>query len=272
VKKGAAPLGVFDSGVGGLTVVAAIRSAFPGENLLYLGDTARVPYGGRSQETIVRYSREISGALLQREARALVVACNTASALALETLQAEVACPLLGVVSPGAAAAVAATRNGRIGIIGTRATIRSHAYDLAIQAIKPGCAIYSVEAPLLVPLIEEGLIEDPLTDQAIHRYLQPMLEQEIDTLVLACTHYPLLGLAIQRCVGPCVRLVNSADNTAKELARLLPDEPRIPSSSDQGKLKILLTDPPGPFLEIALRELQLSPDSIEIIPADALAG
>lgn len=195
------PIGVFDSGIGGLTVVAELRRALPAEKILYLGDTARVPYGGKSAETVTRYSREISDLLVAEGAKLIVVACNTASALAVPTLVPDYSIPIIGVLEPGAAAAVRATRSGKIGIIGTRATIGSGAYRRAITAINPDIFVTTTACPLLVPLIEEGLFDDSVTDNLLHRYLDPMLADGIDTLVLGCTHYPLLKRAIGTICG-----------------------------------------------------------------------
>ena len=190
------PIGVFDSGIGGLTVVSALRRLLPAENIFYLGDTARVPYGGKSAQTIERYSFENTGLLLAEQAKMIVVACNTATALAVPRLQDTLRVPVLGVIAPGAAAAVAATQTGRVGVIGTRATVASGAYERALHKLAPHLQVTALACPLLVPLIEEGMLEDPLTDQHITRYLQPLLAANIDTLILGCTHYPLLQSAI----------------------------------------------------------------------------
>ncbi len=248
------PLGVFDSGIGGLTVVSALRNLLPCESIIYIGDTARVPYGGKSRETVERYSVEIAGLLLAEGAKMIVVACNTASALAVPRLKELIRVPVLGVVDPGARAAVDSTRNGRIGVIGTRATIRSKAYESAIHNIQPEAEVFAVECPLLVPLIEEGWLEDAVTDAIIERYLEPLLQERIDTLVLGCTHYPLLRSAIARKAGPGITLVDSAENCARAVAELL--EPQMAESP--GALEVALTDPAERFLRIAADVLQLS--------------
>ncbi|MFL6584632.1 MAG: glutamate racemase, partial [Chthoniobacterales bacterium] len=185
------PIGVFDSGIGGLTVVAAIRELLPHERIVYIGDTARVPYGGKSKPTVERYSLEIAGLLLEEDAKAIVVACNTASALALPRLVESVPVPVTGVIEPGAQAAVAASRNRHIGVIGTRATINSGAYERALRSLEGAIDVTSRPCPLLVPLIEEGRLDGEVSERIIREYIQPMLELGVDTLVLGCTHYPL---------------------------------------------------------------------------------
>lgn len=256
------PVGIFDSGIGGLTVAAQVRLLLPSETILYVGDTARVPYGTKSPSTVTRYSQEISRLLLDNQAKAIVVACNTASALALETLRTAVPVPVLGVIEPGARAAVQASRNGRIGVIGTRGTIASRAYDEAIHRLSPDARIYSRACPLLVPVIEEGMFQDPITDQILSRYLQPLLAEGVDTLVLGCTHYPLLKKAIQRIAGLGVTLVDSAENCAAALQTVL-EERALRADAQQGSLAVSLTDRTEAFLRVAERELQLQIDSVD---------
>src|SRR5216117_4020787 len=209
------PIGVFDSGIGGLTVVKALRDLLPNENIVYLGDTARVPYGAKSPETVQRYAVELAGILTQKNAKALVVACNTVSSVALPLLTKKFSVPVIGVIEPGARAALQATRNRHIGVIGTRATIRSGAYERALRAADNNVRVSSRACPLLVPLIEEGLLDDDVTDQMSMRYLEPILADGIDTLVLGCTHYPLLTDAIGRMLKRQVMLVDSAQNCAR---------------------------------------------------------
>jgi glutamate racemase len=229
VKVNERPIGVFDSGVGGLTVVRALRAALPGEPLIYLGDTARVPYGSKSAETVRRYSRMAAGFLLGRGVKMLVVACNTASAFALDDLAAHLPVPVLGVVEPGARAALAATRAGRIGVLGTLGTIRSGAYPRAIAAL-PGGDRVSVETqpcPLLVPLAEEGWTDDAIAEAVVTRYLDALAARapDLDVLVLGCTHYPLLREVIGRVArarfGHEVALVDSAVTMARAIGELL---------------------------------------------------
>ena len=215
------PIGVFDSGVGGLTVVKEIMNQLPDETIIYFGDTARVPYGNKSQETIVKYSRQIAQFLLKERVKAIVIACNTASAFALETLQKECPVPVLGVVKPGARAAAEVSANGRIGVIGTEGTVRSGLYGTYIREIRPEVSVYGKACPLFVPLVEEGLCEDEVTVLMAKRYLQPLLAESVDTIVLGCTHYPLLRGVVAQVAGPEVTLVNPAFETAKDLRELL---------------------------------------------------
>lgn len=263
------PIGVFDSGVGGLTVAAAIRRILPGEDIFYVGDTARVPYGGKSRPTVERYSLEIARWLLEEKAKTIVVACNTASALAVPRLQSECPVPVQGVVAPGAAAAVASTRNGRVGVIGTRATIASGAYERSIRELDGGIRVHSVPCPLLVPLIEEGLFEDKITDMVLHRYLAPLLGSGIDTLVLGCTHYPLLRGAIARQAGPGVRLVDSAENCALAVRDLLQKRQLSAPPERTGTLRVALTDETEGFLRIAAQALDLPVGQVTVRPLGA---
>ncbi len=258
------PIGVFDSGIGGLTVVAALQELLPSETIFYIGDTARVPYGGKSRKTVERYSVEIGGLLLAEQAKVLVVACNTASALAVPRMKEIFRVPVQGVVLPGAAAAAAATRNHRIGVIGTRATIASGAYEHAIALHAPEARVFSAACPLLVPLIEEGLFDDPVTDQILARYLAPLLEKQIDTLVLGCTHYPLLSTAIARAAGPNVTLVDSARNCALAVRDLLASNHISAPPESLGRLHVALTDSTEGFLRTAEKALHLDIGEVEL--------
>lgn len=251
------PIGVFDSGIGGLTVAASLQQLLPSENILYIGDTARVPYGGKSRQTVERYSVEIGELLLAECAKMIVVACNTASALGVPRMKEIFQVPVQGVVLPGARAAVSSTKNQVIGVIGTRATIASGAYENAIRDIDPAAQIHSAACPLLVPLIEEGLFEDPITDQMLHRYLEPLLSKGIDTLVLGCTHYPLLKTAIARIAGPSVSLVDSAENCALAVRDLLQKSNLSSTSNHRGQLDVALTDATEGFLRTAAKALHL---------------
>ena len=258
------PIGVFDSGIGGLTVVAALQELLPSETIFYIGDTARVPYGGKSRRTVERYSIEIGGLLLAEQAKILVVACNTASALAVPRMKDIFKVPVQGVVAPGAAAAVKATKNKRIGVIGTRATIASGAYEHAITTMDQEAMVYSEACPLLVPLIEEGMFDDPVTDQMLGRYLAPLLEQGIDTLVLGCTHYPLLREAIGRAAGPGVTLVDSARNCALAVRDLLAARGIAAPQERLGRLHVALTDSTEGFLRTAEKALDLEIGDVEL--------
>lgn len=258
------PIGVFDSGIGGLTVAAALKNLLPSETIFYIGDTARVPYGGKSRKTVERYSIEIGGLLLAEQAKIIVVACNTASALAVPRMKQLFNVPVQGVIAPGAAAAVRATKNGRIGVIGTRATVASGAYEHAIHALDPKLKVFSDPCPLLVPLIEEGLFDDPITDQVIARYLAPLLAENIDTLVLGCTHYPLARQAIGRAAGEKVTLVDSAENCALAVKELLESQTLAAPSDHLGKLDVALTDATEGFLRTAERALELEIGDVDL--------
>jgi len=254
---GDGPIGVFDSGIGGLTVVSALRNLLPREHIFYLGDTARVPYGGKSRRTIERYSVEIGGLLLAEHAKMIVVACNTASALALPRMKQAFNCPVMGVIGPGAAAACRVTQNQRIGVIGTRATIASKAYEHAIHEIHPGARVFASACPLLVPLIEEGMFDDTITDSVLKRYLEPLVGEGIDTLVLGCTHYPLLRDAIARVVGESVSLVDSAQNCAVAVHEALEQAHLAARPGTVGRLEVALTDSTEGFLRVAEEALDL---------------
>lgn len=218
-----APIGVFDSGVGGLTVVREIMRQIPNEKIVYFGDTARVPYGSKSKDTITRFSRQIVHFLESQDVKAIVIACNTASAYALETLEKEVNIPIIGVVKPGAKVAAETTKNGKIGVIATEGTISSGIYSSYIKEIKKDATVIGKACPLFVPLVEEGLWEDPVTDEIARRYLTEFTQQDkdIDTLILGCTHYPLIRSTLGRIAGEKVTLVNPAYETARELKELL---------------------------------------------------
>jgi len=254
------PIGVFDSGVGGLTVVEQIRRALPGEDLVYLGDTARVPYGTKSPSTIVRFACEDTAFLLRQNVKAVVIACNTASAWALAQLNKKFDLPIFGVITPGAQAAASVTRNRRIGVIGTSATIRSQAYTREILARDQRAKVFARACPLLVPLVEEGWVNHAVTHQVLEEYLKPFDKHRIDTLVLGCTHYPLLKPAIRKILEKRVALVDSAEACAnyvrEQLARsgLLRTERRA-----AGTLQPFVTDDVGRFEEMAGRFLSSAP-------------
>ncbi|MEY2479248.1 MAG: glutamate racemase [Verrucomicrobiota bacterium] len=258
------PIGVFDSGIGGLTVVSALRTLLPNESIFYLGDTARVPYGNKSAETVERYAIELANILTRENAKVIVVACNTVSSVAIPKLRAHVSMPVIGVIEPGAQAAIATTRNRHVGVIGTRATIRSGAYENALRALNVHARVSSRACPLLVPLIEEGLLEDKVTDQVIARYLEPMIAEGIDTLVLGCTHYPLLAPAIARSLGDDVKIVDSARNCATAVRNLLDRQSLRSTSTAGGALRVALTDAADNFLNVARGALQLEIGEVEL--------
>ena len=219
-----APIGVFDSGVGGLTVAREIMRNLPNERIVYFGDTARVPYGSKSKDTIIRYAKQIIRFLRTQDVKAIVIACNTASALALEEVEKELDIPIIGVVEPGARVAAATTKNGKIGVIGTESTINSHMYPQLIKEYRPDVTVFGKACPLFCPLVEEGWLKDPVTEEVAKRYLKDLLKEDIDTLILGCTHYPLLRSLLSGLVGDQIQLVNPAYETAKELEHLLKKE------------------------------------------------
>ena len=219
-----APIGVFDSGIGGLTVAREIMRNLPTEKIVYFGDTARVPYGSKSRQTVLRYSRQIIRFLMEQNVKAIVIACNTASAFALHTVREEFDIPIIGVIKAGAQVAAAATRNYRIGVIGTEGTIRSRIHESVLRSLDPRITVFGKPCPLFVPLVEEGWLHDAVTVQVATRYLDELRDLEIDTLILGCTHYPLLRSTIHQVMGERVRLVNPAYETALELKALLQQE------------------------------------------------
>jgi glutamate racemase len=258
------PIGVFDSGIGGLTVVSALRTLLPHESIFYLGDTARVPYGGKSASTVQRYSLEIAALLLEENAKTVVVACNTASAVALSQLTESVPVTVTGVILPGAQAAIAATRTGHVGVIGTRATINSGAYERALRSLNSEIRVTARACPLLVPLIEEGWLERPVTDEIIMQYVGPLVDEGIDTLVLGCTHYPLLRNAMARLLGDSITLVDSAQNCANAVRDLLIRENLRAAETNVGTLQVALTDPPDSFLRVAREALHLDVGAVQL--------
>ena len=249
-----AAIGVFDSGIGGLTVVAAIFRELPNERVVYVGDTARVPYGPKSPDTVLRYSRQIAAFLLEQHVKAIVIACNTATAHALDTLQREVGVPVIGVVTPGARAAVRSTTTGRIGVIGTTGTINSGAYHRAIASLAPDAVVTGIACPLFVPVIEEGWVEHPATRLIAESYLAEMRTHGVDTLVLGCTHYPLLSPLIASVMGSGVTLVDSAAETALALRDVLADCSLARSEAAAGLAhRFIATDAPDAFSRVGQR-------------------
>jgi glutamate racemase len=234
------PIGIFDSGIGGLTVCKAIHQLLPGENLIYFGDTARFPYGTRSAETLIRYARQITAYLLSRNVKMIVIACNTSSAAALPVLQQENTIPIIGVINAGARAACKRSHNNLIGVIGTRATVSSKSYEKAIHAINPNITVIQQHATLLVSLIEEGWIEDDVTKLTIQRYLQHMVDQDLKTLILGCTHFPILKKTIHD-VYPQLDLVDTGEEIAKEVKEILTKK-NLANNSSSGTIELLASD------------------------------
>jgi glutamate racemase len=257
-------IGVFDSGIGGLTVLRALIDRLPQEHFLYLGDTARVPYGNKSPETVTRFAAENVAFLVERGVKLVVVACNTASAVALSALVERFRLPILGVIEPGVRAAVRSTRTGRIGVIGTAATVRSGRYERGILDRMPRARVSSRACPLFVPLVEEGWIDTPVTEMVAHHYLDPLRHEGIDTLVLGCTHYPLLKPVIARVLGREVRLVDSAVETAEEVARVL-EERELGGEGGGGRFRVFLSDASDCFQEVGERILGKPIERIELI-------
>ena len=258
-----APIGVFDSGIGGLTVVRELIRQLPNESIIYFGDTARVPYGPKSPDTVLRYSREIVSYLKEEGVKALVVACNTATAHALPALREEFDFPIIGVIGPGARAAVAATKEKRVGVIGTAGTIRSGAYERAIRKLLPDVELVTQACALFVPLIEEGWVDTEPTRAIARNYLAPMVSAEIDTLVLGCTHYPLMKPVIGNVVGREVRLIDSAEETAREAGERLEEKGIANDSTNGAHYRFIASDAPETFLALGQRFLGSAIDRVE---------
>ncbi|MBI2104874.1 MAG: glutamate racemase [Candidatus Omnitrophica bacterium] len=244
------PIGVFDSGIGGLTVVKALIEDLPQESIVYFGDTARVPYGTKSKSTIVRFSLENVEFLLRFGVKCIVIACNTSSSWALPTLRKYFKVPIVGVIRPGALAAVRQTRTKRVGVIGTTATIHSRAYETAIHRLDPTVKVFSQGCPLFVPLVEEGRLNGTISLQVAGEYLRPLMRQRIDTLILGCTHYPLLAPTIRRVLGPKVTLVDSARQTASEVRGVLLGTDTLSDRRARPRHRFFVTDEPGHFNRI----------------------
>jgi glutamate racemase len=259
----AQPLGIFDSGVGGLTVVRAVQDLLPAESIIYLGDTARVPYGSKSPETIRRFADEDVAFLVSQGVKAVVVACNTATAHALGSLQAKYRVPVIGVIEPGVQAALADPGCQRVGIIATRGTIRSHAYQHALALQRPDLLIFEQPTPLLVPLIEEDWLDHPATGTVLDSYLDPLLERGMDTLLLACTHYPLLIPRLRQKLGPRVRLVDSATTCAEHVQAHLREANLLAPPDHDATLEIFLSDLSEQFEDLARRFLKKCPGRVQ---------
>jgi glutamate racemase len=262
-ERSSAPIGVFDSGLGGLTVAHEIMRQLPSESLIYFGDTARVPYGPKSPDTVRRYSREISAFLLEQGVKAIVVACNTATAHALPTLRDELDVPVIGVVEPGARAAVRATRTGHIGVIGTAGTIRSQAYVRAIHSETPDVRVTALACPLFVPIVEEGWTNHEAAHLIAEEYLAPFVKDPIDTLVLGCTHYPLLKSVIGEIIGRSVRLIDSAEETALDARRMLAANDLAAGDGD-ADYRFIASDDPQQFLTLGRRFLGSAIERVEV--------
>jgi glutamate racemase len=265
------PIGVFDSGIGGLTVVRELHRVMPHEDIVYLGDTARVPYGTKSPDTVTRFACEDAQFLVRKNVKAIVVACNTASAWALAELQTRFPLPVFGVILPGARVAMEKSRNRRIGVVGTAATVRSKAYGNAILGRDPGAKVFSQACPLLVPLVEEGMIEHKATQLILGEYLQPLLRRKVDTIILGCTHYPLLKKTMSRILGSGVALVDSAECCASFVAENLAQLRLLNQPGERlGSLRPYVTDDAERFEVMAERFLGFPTEQawkVELAPA-----
>jgi glutamate racemase len=259
------PIGLFDSGVGGLTVLKEMVRQLPQESTVYFGDTARVPYGSKSRDVIIRFSREISEFLMKEKIKMLVVACNTASAFALKDLRAAFSIPIIGVIAPGAHAAVDATKSKRIGVIGTEGTIESKAYADAIHYLDPKIEVLGQACPLIVPLVEEGWLDKPVAREIVKEYLVPLLEQKIDTLVLGCTHYPLLKSLLADVAGPSVTLIDSAEETARRVGLELKRLELTAAADHKAERRFFVSDAPERFNRTGQRFLGQSIDDVRLV-------
>lgn len=264
-----APLGVFDSGLGGLTVVRELRAALPNEDIIYLGDTARVPYGTKGPATVTRYALSCANALVARRVKAIVIACNTVSAVAPERLRVDLDLPVLGVIEPGARAAASATKVFKVGVLATAGTIASGAYPRAITSCSTRIETYGQPAPLLVPLAEEGWIDGEVPALAARRYLSPLAAAGVDVVILGCTHYPILKEVIERearaLIGPHVHVLDSASVVARSVASFLTERDLTREGTSGGETKLLVTDLPRSFQETARRFLGADVDDVEQI-------
>ena len=264
IRNSSAPIGIFDSGVGGLTVFRAIERRLPNESLVYLGDTARIPYGVRSASTIERYALECATFIQSRGVKAIVIACNTASALAANYLRSKCSVPVIGVIRPGARRAIESTRNGRIGVIATEATVASGAYQRAMLALRENLEIVSRACPLFVPLAEEGWVNHPVTRDVAEEYLGELRSSRVDTLVLGCTHYPILRPVIEQTMGDSVSYVDSGE-AVETLARMLEEEGLTCTSGQQPTEEFYVTDSAERFRRVAEMFLGRPPESVETV-------
>lgn len=257
------PIGIFDSGLGGLTVVKAVNSLLPNEDIVYLGDTARFPYGNKSKSTIEKYSLEISDFLVSKNVKMIIIACNTASSLGIETVREKFDIPVLGVIGPGARTAINATKNNKIGVIGTRATINSGSYIRALKLVNEKMQIHSIPTPLLVPLAEEGWSKSEITRKVGEIYLEPLKKKGIDTMILGCTHYPLIKHIIGEIMGKDVQLVDSAEALAMEAKDILYNKGLHKADAKKGIIRYYTTDTPESFVETGSRLIDLDISNAE---------
>lgn len=264
------PIGIFDSGVGGLTVMREIMEQLPYENLIYFGDTARIPYGSRSEQTIKKYAHQCATFLKSKNVKTIVVACNTASSIALEDLQKSFEIPVIGVIDPGSRSAATVTKNGHIGVIGTTATINSGAYQNRIMKYKHDSEVIGIPCPLFVSIIEEGWEYSNVAELTAEKYLAELFEHDVDTLVLGCTHYPILRYTIKKVVGPYVKLVNPAFETAKDLKQLLIEKNLLNENYEFPNYEYFVSDAPERFRRIGGNFLKKEINNLSEIAIDNL--
>jgi len=269
MKNPSLPIGVFDSGVGGLTVVKEIIRQIPNESIVYFGDTAHVPYGSKSEDVVKKFSLQILNFLIGKKVKMIVVACNTASSYALESLRRKTSLPVLGVIEPAAKKAVYITKKGRIGVIGTEGTIRSKAYEIAIRKLNKNIEIFSVACPLFVPLVEEGWVDgspnEKIVEDIAKKYLFPLKKNRIDTLILGCTHYPLIKNVIKRVIGDNVQLVDSANSCAEDVKKLLNSLGLSSEKSNRPLYKFYVSDAPEKFKTMGSMFLEKDISKVEKI-------
>lgn len=260
-----APIGVFDSGLGGLTVVRELRRELPHEKVIYFGDIARLPYGIKSEKQIREFSKENTEFLIHRNVKAVVVACNSSSSAAFSFLKTHYPLPIVDVIQPAASEAARVTKNRKVGVIATQATVNSSAYVRAVAKADKRIKVYSKACPLLVPFVEEGVLEGPLVQMVLTRYLSSLLKHKVDTLILGCTHYPMLRSAIQKVVGPKVKLIDSAPAAVRELKQILSHKSEIRLSPKKGSLQVFVSDSPTNFLAIGTRFLGEPLNDVKVV-------
>jgi len=258
-------IGIFDSGIGGITVMKQIINLLPDERLIYFADSARFPYGTKSAATVTRFAADIVRYLLQRDIKLIVVACNSASALALDAIKRQFPVPMVGVIEPGARAAVQASKNRRIGVIGTNATIQSQAYYEAIKRIDPQIQVHQQPCPIFVAMVEEGWVDKQVTRLVVEEYLAPLKRKDIDVLLLGCTHYPMLTKVIAEYMGQSVTLVDSATSCAAEIERMLVDREAKNSQLSGGDYQFFVTDMPGRFKQLGEQFLGRAIENVEVV-------
>jgi glutamate racemase len=269
MDKSKQPIGVFDSGLGGLTVVKQLQQILPDERLVYFGDTARIPYGTKSRWLIQRFAMEDALFLLQFNIKILVVACNSASSSALTVLKDRLDIPVVGVVEPGAQAAVQSTRNNKIGVIGTSATISSGSYTRVIKDLMPQARVFGQPCPLLVPLVEEGWLNDEVTELILKKYLKDLMDAQVDTIILGCTHYPLLEPLIQKIVGPKVTLIDSGKETARAVRKILQNLNLLATGPKDEDDRFFVSDSPDSFARIGSMFLGKPLPNVQRVDFDA---